>query len=208
MLKKKKKSKDNEETDDGNKSDAKEKKKKRKIRLDMHLEQLFLDSKDAYVWIYDPTPWYYWVGGTAIVLITIAVCLFPLWPPWMRLGVHYLSIAAAGFLVFIILLAIVKYIIFAILFALSAGKLKFWIFPNLTEDVGFLESFMPVYDYTYTGGSKSKAKDSDDEESDDDCPEDEKNEEADQSESDDSTSKKSSVAGKDFELVDKNDTDA
>ena len=38
--------------------------------------------------------------------------------------------------------------------------------------------------------------------------EDEKNEEADQSESDDSTSKKSSVAGKDFELVDKNDTDA
>ena len=54
---------------------------------------------------------------------------------------------------FIILLAIVKYIIFAILFALSAGKLKFWIFPNLTEDVGFLESFMPVYDYTYTGNN-------------------------------------------------------
>ena len=37
----------------------------------MHLEQIFLDSKDAYVWIYDPTPWYYWVGGTAIVLVTI-----------------------------------------------------------------------------------------------------------------------------------------
>merc|ERR1711881_226135 len=211
---KKKKCKETEETDGdaGSKSDAataKAGKKKRKIRLDMHLEQVFLDAKDAYVWIYDPTPWYYWVGGTAIVLVTIAVCLFPLWPPWMRLGVHYLSIAAAGFLVFIIALGVVKYIIFAILFALSAGKLRFWIFPNLTEDVGFLESFMPVYDYTYTGGSKkSKAKDSDDEESDDDCPEDEKNEEADQSESDDSTSKKSSVAGKDFELVDKNDTDA
>ena len=56
-------------------------------------------------------------------------------------GVHYLSIAAAGFLVFIIVLGIVKYIIFAILFALSGGKLKFWIFPNLTEDVGFFESF-------------------------------------------------------------------
>merc|ERR1712141_25805 len=210
--KKKKKKEADQETDDGNKSDAKqiaEKKKKRKIRLDMHLEQIFLDSTDAFVWIYDPTPWYYWAGGAVIVLVTIAVCLFPLWPPWMRLGVHYLSIAAAGFLVFIIGLAVVKYIIFAILFALSAGKLKFWIFPNLTEDVGFLESFMPVYDYTYTGGSKkSKAKDSDDEESDDDCPEDEKNEEADQSESDDSTSEKSSVAGKDFELVDKNDTDA
>merc|ERR1712029_475070 len=150
---------DRQETDEGgNKSDAKvtDKKKKRKIRLDMHLEQLFLDGKEVYVWMYDPTPWYYWVGGTAIVLVTIAVCLFPLWPPWMRLGVHYLSIAAAGFLVFIIALAIVKYIIFAILFALSAGKLKFWIFPNLTEDVGFFESFMPVYDYTYIGGDKKR----------------------------------------------------
>ena len=45
---------------------------------------------------------------------------------------------------------------FGILFALSAGKLKFWIFPNLTEDVGFIESFWPIYDYTYTGGSKKK----------------------------------------------------
>jgi len=221
---KKKKSKETEETDGdaGSKSDAaasKGGKKKRKIRLDMHLEQIFLDSKDAYVWIYDPTPWYYWVGGGAIVLITIAVCLFPLWPPWMRLGVHYLSIAAAGFLVFIIALGVIKYIIFAILFALSAGKLRFWIFPNLTEDVGFFESFWPIYDYTYTG-VKAKDKDSDDEESDDEeetnenedkseALNNEKNEEADQSESDDSTSKKSSVAGKDFEMVDKHDdTDA
>ena len=176
-------------------------------RLDMHLEQVFLDGKDAYVWIYDPTPWYYWVGGGAIVLITIAICLFPLWPPWMRLGVHYLSIAAAGFLVLIIALAILKYIIFALLFMLSAGKLKFWIFPNLTEDVGFFESFWPVYDYTYTG-EKKKDKDSDDEESDDEHENDEKNDDADQSESDDSTSKKSSVTGKDFEMVDhKEETD-
>ena len=32
-------------------------KKKRKIRLDMHLEQIFVDSSDAYVWLYDPIPW-------------------------------------------------------------------------------------------------------------------------------------------------------
>ena len=103
------------ETDDaGTKSDAakdKDSKKKRKIRLDMHLEQIFLDSKDAFVWIFEPTPWYYWVAGGAIILAGIAVCLFPLWPSWTRLGVHYLTIAAAGFLVGIIALAIVKYII-------------------------------------------------------------------------------------------------
>ena len=140
----------------------------------------------------------------------IAVCLFPLWPQWSRKGVHYISIAAAGFLVFIIALGIFKYILFAALFALSGGKLRFWLFPNLTEDVGFFESFMPVYDYTYTGKTKKKAKDSDDEESDDSDEDevdgtkgdDEKKEE----ESDDSTSRKSST-GKDFEMVDKNDTD-
>ena len=88
--------------------------------------QIFLDNQDAYVWLYDPIPWYYWVGGTAIVLGIIAVCLFPLWPPIMRKGVHYLSIAAAGFLCFIIGLGVLKYIIFALLFVFSGGKLRMW----------------------------------------------------------------------------------
>ena len=65
----------------------------------------------------------------------------------------------SSFQVAIIGLAIFKYILFGILFALSAGKLKFWIFPNLTEDVGFLESFLPIYDYTYTGASFRRKKD-------------------------------------------------
>merc|ERR1712168_122231 len=138
-------------------------KKKRKVRLEMHMDQVFLDSSDAYVWLYDPTPWYYYLAGGAIVLGIIAVCLFPLWPMEMRQGVYYLSVAAACFLVFIIALAIIKYIIFILLFIGSAGKLKFWIFPNLTEDVGFFESFMPVYTYTYE--KPKKAKESDDEES-------------------------------------------
>ena len=33
------------------------KKKKRRIRLDMHLDQIFLDSQDAFVWLYDPVAW-------------------------------------------------------------------------------------------------------------------------------------------------------
>jgi translocation protein SEC62 len=98
------------------------------------------------------------------VLGIIGVCLFPLWPGEMRQGVYYLSVAAAGFLVFIIVLAIIKYIVFVIVFLATAGKLKLWIFPNLTEDVGFFESFWPIYVYTYDG-PKRKAKDSDDEES-------------------------------------------
>ena len=184
-------------------------KKKRKIRLDMHLDQVFLDTNDAYVWLYDPISWVYWLGGTAIVLGTIAICMFPLWPPMMRTGVHYLSMAAAGFLVLIMAIAIFKYILFGSLFVLSGGKLSFWLFPNLTEDVGFLESFMPVYDYTYTGKSrKKKEKDSDDEEEEEDDEEESGNEEDGKEESDESTSKKSSVTGKDFEMVDKHEDTA
>jgi len=202
-------------------------KKKRKIRLDMHLEQLFVDNNDAFVWLYDPISWVYWLGGTAIVLGTIAICMFPLWPPMMRQGVHYLSMGAAGFLLLIMGIAIFKYILFGALFVLSGGKLNFWLFPNLTEDVGFFESFVPLYDYTYTGpkkskkGKKGKAKDSDDEESDDSEDEEESGAEGEaeaaeaaektgkkQSDSEDSTSKKSSSTGKDFEMVDKNEDTA
>lgn len=60
------------------------KKEKRKIRLDMHLEQRFVDGNDAYVWIYDPIPYYYWLAGGGVVLAVVALCLFPLWPPVVR----------------------------------------------------------------------------------------------------------------------------
>jgi hypothetical protein len=64
-------------------------------------------------------------------------------------------------------LGLLKYVVFAILFFVTMGKLKLWIFPNLTEDVGFFESFVPMYELTWTGGKK-KDKDSDDEEEEDD----------------------------------------
>ena len=65
------------------------KKEKRKIRLDMHLEQQFVDGNDAYVWIYDPVPYYYWIAGGAVVLAVVALCLFPLWPPIVRQVLFY-----------------------------------------------------------------------------------------------------------------------
>jgi len=56
-----------------------------------------------------------------------------------------LSVAAAGFLIFIIALAVVRLVVFCALWALTFGKHHFWLFPNLTEDVGFLASFWPIY---------------------------------------------------------------
>jgi len=138
------------ETGEEEKVEKKEK-KKRKIRLDMHLEQIFVDSSDAFVWLYDPIPWYYWVFGGGICLVIIMFCLFPLWPRAIRRGAHWMATAAVGFLIGVLILGILKYLIFAVLYLLSARKFRFWIMPNLTKDVGFMASFWPLYDYTYTG---------------------------------------------------------
>lgn len=156
-----------------NSSDKKQLRKKRKIRLEMHMEQLFVDGLDAYVWLYDPIPFYYWVCGTLVVLGSIGICLFPLWPPSVRKGVYYLSVAAAGVLVFILALAIFRVIVFCIIWTLTLGRHHFWLLPNLVEDVGFLASFWPLYHYEYRGsdydetkGKKKKSKKKKDKDSD------------------------------------------
>ncbi|TMW49696.1 hypothetical protein DOY81_005234 [Sarcophaga bullata] len=139
-------------------SGEKKEKKKRKIRLDMHPEQVFVDGSEAYVWLYDPIPIHYWIYGLIVLLGAIVICMFPLWPPMLRKGVYYLSLVAAGFLVFILALTIVRLIIFMLMWAVTAGKFHFWIFPNLAEDVGFFASFWPLYESKYVTDEKSPGK--------------------------------------------------
>jgi len=109
-----------EETEKGEKKE----KKKRKIRLDMHLEQMFVDNSDAFVWLYDPIPWYYWILGGGICMIVIIFCLFPLWPKKIRKGAGWLSWLAVVFLCVVLVVGIIKYILFALLYVFSAKKLR------------------------------------------------------------------------------------
>ncbi|XP_058126418.1 translocation protein SEC62 [Anopheles ziemanni] len=133
-------------------------KRKRKIRLEMHPEQLFIDGHEAYVWLYDPIPMHYWIFGALLVVGAIVICLFPLWPPLLRKGVYYLSIAAAGFLVFILGLVVLRCIIFCLIWVATGGKHHFWLLPNLTEDVGFFASFWPLYNHEYKDGQLGSDK--------------------------------------------------
>lgn len=142
----------------GGAADKDKEKRKRKIRLEMHPEQLFVDGHEAYVWLYDPIPMHYWIFGALLVVGAIVICLFPLWPPLLRKGVYYLSIAAAGFLVFILGLAVLRFVIFCLVWILTGGKHHFWLLPNLTEDVGFFASFWPLYDHEYKDGNTDKDK--------------------------------------------------
>lgn len=213
--------------------DDKQKKKKKKVRLEMHFDQFFADNLDAYVWIYEPIPPHYWLFGALVVMAGIGVCLFPLWPPSVRLVVYYLSIAAAGFLVFVVFLTVVRTIVFCLLWLVTLGKHHLWLFPNLTEDVGFFASFWPLYKYEYKPTvepskkkkkKKEKLSDNEDEPEpkekenvEEEAPKSEPTEisevgegrnEADGSGSESESSSQQSQTGKDFEIVDKAEIEA
>ena len=62
------------------------------------------------------------------------------------MGVQYLSMGAAGLLILILALAVIRLIVFCIVWLLSFGTFHLWLLPNLTEDVGFFASFWPLYE--------------------------------------------------------------
>ncbi|KOB69400.1 Translocation protein SEC62 [Operophtera brumata] len=153
------------------------------------MEQVFLDTPNAYVWIYDPMPWYYWVCGALIVFGTIGVCMFPLWPATV-------SIAAAAFLVLIIALTVLRVVVFCLVWMLTLSRHHLWLLPNLTED----------YEYRGPGSdadksSKNKKKRKKDKLSGDETPVLDK---PTASESDSENSQRSST-DRDFEMVDPGD---
>jgi translocation protein SEC62 len=135
----------------------KDKTKKKKFKFELHDDQTLLDSpNEFYVWIYSPTTIKQYIMGALLVIGCIGVCLFPLWPAEVRTGVYYLSMVLASLLGVLLSLAIFKYIIFAGVWLMTMGKIKFWLLPNLTEDVGFLESFIPLYTLDVTTKKKIK----------------------------------------------------
>ncbi|KAJ8099423.1 translocation protein Sec62-domain-containing protein [Lipomyces tetrasporus] len=120
-------------------------------------EQVVSSDDDIYyVWLWERVHWtaYLYAGLIAAAIFTIV--LFPLWPPVLRQGVWYLSMGMLGLLAAFFGMAIVRLILFAITyFAIPPGL---WIFPNLFEDVGFVDSFIPLYAWNVKPEKKKKKK--------------------------------------------------
>ncbi|OCT56523.1 hypothetical protein XELAEV_18004742mg [Xenopus laevis] len=136
----------------------KKKETKRKFKLEPHEDQVFLDGNEVYVWIYDPVHFKTFAMGLILVIAVIAATLFPLWPAEMRVGVYYLSVGAGCFVASILLLAVARCILFLIIWLLTGGRHHFWFLPNLTADVGFIDSFRPVYTHEYKGPKPDQKK--------------------------------------------------
>ncbi|KAI4129253.1 MAG: hypothetical protein LQ341_006585 [Variospora aurantia] len=82
--------------------------------------------------------------------------MFPLWPVTLRIGVWYLSMGALGLIGLFFAMAIFRAILFAVTyFAVPPGL---WLYPNLFEDVGFFDSFRPVWGWQEDKKKKKSKK--------------------------------------------------
>lgn len=136
------------------------KKKEKRVKglwtVQIHGHQEF-DPMMHYMWLYEGPQWKTKVWSVLALIAVFTVVLFPLWPLFMRQGVWYLSVGAMGLLGLFFAMAIFRLILFCItVFTTPPGL---WLFPNLFEDVGFVDSFKPLWGWQETakkGKKKSK----------------------------------------------------
>ncbi|KAJ5554761.1 Translocation protein Sec62 ascomycota [Penicillium sp. DV-2018c] len=123
------------------------------VKIEQHQET---DPMMHYVWLYDGPQWKQKAMAAAVVAGIFAVVLFPLWPMFMRQGVWYLSVGMMGLLGLFFAMAIFRLILFCVtVFTVPPGL---WLFPNLFEDVGFFDSFKPLWGWQETKKSKKSRK--------------------------------------------------
>lgn len=115
------------------------------VKIEQHQEA---NDDNYYIWLYEGSQWKQklYAGGALIVIM--AIVLFPLWPLFLRQGVWYLSMGMLGLIGLFFAMAIVRLILFIItIFAAPPGL---WLYPNLFEDVGFFDSFRPLWAWQET----------------------------------------------------------
>jgi translocation protein SEC62 len=96
-----------------------------------------------YAWFYEPKTWTQTLSSVGLVIALFTIVLFPLWPPMLRLGVWYLSMGMLGLIGLFMIMSVFRLILFLVtMVALSPG---IWLYPNLFEDVGFFDSFRPLW---------------------------------------------------------------
>ncbi|KAG0659065.1 Translocation protein S62 [Rhodotorula mucilaginosa] len=120
-------------------------------------QQLFA-PEEYYVWLVDPNPVRQLVLALGMVAVVLAGVMFPLWPIKMRIGVWYLSVAVLGLVAAFFGLAIVRLVVWLV--TKVAARPGIWIFPNLFADVGFVDSFIPLWGWDVPPPKKKKSSSS------------------------------------------------
>lgn len=119
-----------------------------------------LEADEYFVWNYNPRTYMDYLIVIGVVSIILALVCYPLWPRSMRRGSYYVSLGAFGILAGFFAVAILRLILYVLSLIVYKDVGGFWIFPNLFEDCGVLESFKPLYGFgekdTYSYKKKLK----------------------------------------------------
>lgn len=98
-----------------------------------------------YAWVLESSQFWTLLGALGLLLASFGIVMYPLWPASMRNMTWYVMMLLVAFLVFLVVISIIRLIVFGITyFTLPPGV---WIFPNLYEDVSFIDSFIPLWDW-------------------------------------------------------------
>lgn len=119
-------------------------------------QKAVLEPNAYYGWIYQKPNPYMMLYGFLMLAGVFTVVLFPLWPRFMRVGVWYLSMACLCLLGLFFVMAFIRLIIFVVTYLTMPQA--FWLYPNLFEDCGFFESFVPLYGWAEPAGAKKAKK--------------------------------------------------
>jgi translocation protein SEC62 len=119
------------------------------VKIEQHQEA---NDDNYYIWLYEGSQWKMKLYAVGALFMVVAIILFPLWPLVLRQGVWYVSMGMLGLIGLFFAMAIVRLILFIItMFTVSPGL---WLYPNLFEDVGFFDSFRPLWAWHEVGFSQ------------------------------------------------------
>ncbi|KAI0521349.1 translocation protein [Xylaria bambusicola] len=107
-----------------------------------------------YVWLYEGSQIMRKVYAALALVVIFTLVLYPLWPLALRQGVYYLSWGFLGLLGLFFAMAIFRVILFCVTYFVVPPGL--WLYPNLWEDVSFMDSFRPVWAWHETEKKKKK----------------------------------------------------
>jgi translocation protein SEC62 len=106
------------------------------------------NAEDHFAWVYEGSQIWRLLMGSGVIGIVLAGVMFPLWPVQLRVGVWYLSVSLLGLMGVFFVMSIARMFI-AMFTSLYYGNKTFWLFPNLFEDVGIIDSFKPTYSWEH-----------------------------------------------------------
>ncbi|KAI9005296.1 translocation protein Sec62-domain-containing protein [Gaertneriomyces semiglobifer] len=112
-------------------------------QLELVPQPVNFEPESYYAWVYEGSQLKGILIGTGVLLVTFAGVMFPLWPTSLRMGVYYLSLGLLGLMGVFLGIVVVRLLIWLSL-KVSTGR-DGWLFPNLFEDVGIIDSFIPTW---------------------------------------------------------------